>query len=167
MVDRRSGGAAVGTTLGGSLIIGGGQSLPARSWATVSLRSAPPRTRPLVGLLSAEVISTTGSEVTAVALPWFVLVSTGSPARMGAVLAAEFVGMAVLGLWGGPVASVLGARRMMLASDLLRAGLVALIPVLYWLDALSFPLVLAIGFAVGAFFPAYSSSQRLVLAEIV
>jgi MFS family permease len=123
--------------------------------------------RPLAGLAAAEIISTTGTEMTAVALPWFVLVSTGSPTRMGAVLAAEFVGMTVLGLWGGPVAGALGPRRMMLVSDLTRAGLVALVPILYWAGVLSFPLLLAVGFAVGAFFPAYTSSQRLVLADIV
>src|SRR5262245_6932651 len=90
--------------------------------AAVTARSV---TRPLGGLFAAEVISTTGTEMTAIALPWFVLVSTGSPARMGAVLAAEFVGMSVLGLWGGRIATVLGPRRMMLTSDLSRAALVA------------------------------------------
>jgi MFS family permease len=123
--------------------------------------------RSLTGLAVAEVISTTGTEMTAIALPWFVLVTTDSPTRMGAVLAAEFVGMTVLGLWGGPVAAALGPRRMMLVCDLSRAGLVALVPLLYWADALSFPLLLLVGFAVGGFFPAYTSSQRLVLAGIV
>ena len=123
--------------------------------------------RPLTGLLAADVISTTGTEMTAVALPWFVLVSTGSPTRMGAVLAAEFVGMSVLGLWGGRAATLLGSWRMMLASDLARAVLIALIPILYWAGALSFPLLLAVGCVVGAFFPGYSSAQRLVLAGLV
>jgi hypothetical protein len=75
--------------------------------------------------------------------------------------------MSILGLWGGRVATVLGPWRMMLGSDLVRAGLVGLIPILYWAGVLSFPLVLAVGFAVGAFFPGYSSSQRLVLAGIL
>ncbi len=123
--------------------------------------------RSLAGLFAADVISTTGSEMTAVALPWFVLVSTHSPARMGAVLAAEFVGMSVLGLWGGRVATVLGPRRMMLGSDLARAVLVGLVPVLYRIGVLNLGLLLALGFLVGAFFPAYSSSQRLVLAGLV
>ena len=115
--------------------------------------------RPLAGLAAADIISTAGTEMTAVALPWFVLVSTGSPTRMGAVLAAEFVGMSVLGLWGGRVAGALGPRRMMLTSDLIRAGLVMLVPVLYWVGGLTFGLMLAVGFAVGAFFPAYQASQ--------
>jgi hypothetical protein len=56
---------------------------------------------------------------------------------------------------------------MMLASDLVRAILVGLIPILYWAGTLSFPVLLVLAFAIGAFFPAYSSSQRLVLAGIV
>jgi hypothetical protein len=123
--------------------------------------------RALAGLLTADLVSTAGTEMTAVALPWFVLVSTGSAAQMGAVLAAEFVGMTVLGLWGGRAATLLGPYRMMLASDLLRAILIALVPILYWAELLSFPLVLAIGFTIGAFFPGYTSSQRIVLAGLV
>jgi MFS family permease len=122
--------------------------------------------RSLTGLLAADVISTAGTEMTAVALPWLVLISTGSPARMGAVLAAEFVGMAVLGLWGGWLATVIGPRRMMLAADLSRAILVGLIAFLSIVDALVLPVLLAVGFLVGAFFPGYASSQRLVLAQI-
>lgn len=54
---------------------------------------------------------------------------------------------------------------MMLACDLARGALVALIAVLYWAGAVSFPLLLGLGFAVGVFFPADSSSQRLVPAR--
>jgi MFS family permease len=124
-------------------------------------------TRPLGALFVAEVISTTGSAVAAVALPWFVLITTRSPARMGLVMAAEFVGMAAVGIPSGRVATALGPRRSMLAADLVRAPLVAVIPVLHWLGLLSFPVIVIDAFAVGAFFPAYSSSQRLVLAGLV
>jgi MFS family permease len=115
----------------------------------------------------AEVISVTGTEMTAVALPWFVLVTTHSPARMGLVMAAEFAGISVLGIFGGRVPDMLGHRRSMLVCDALRAPLVASIPVLYWLGQLRFPLLLLVACAVGAFFPAYTSSQRLVMADLV
>jgi MFS family permease len=123
--------------------------------------------RQLGGLLAADTVSTLGSEMTAVALPWFVLVTTGSAARTGAVLAAQFAGMALLGLWGGQLATRLGARRMMLVSDLVRAALMAVIPALAWAGVFSFTVVVLVGFVVGGFFPGYSSAQRLVLAEIV
>ena len=73
------------------------------------------RRRPLAALLAAEAISTTGSQMTLLALPWFVLVTTGSPARMGVVVAADLVPMVVLALPGGALAGRLGARRTMLA----------------------------------------------------
>ena len=49
----------------------------------------PLRQRPIVALISAEVISSLGSQMTFLALPWFVLKTTGSPTRMGVVLAVE------------------------------------------------------------------------------
>lgn len=128
--------------------------------------AAQPR-RPLVALLVAEVVSTTGSEMAAVALPWFVLVTTGSPARMATVMAAEFIGMTLLGVPSGRVAGALGPRRTMLVSDLARGPVVALVPVLHWAGLLSFPVLLAVAFTTGAFFPAYSSSQRLVIADLL
>ena len=123
--------------------------------------------RPLIGLVFADVISTTGTEMTAVALPWFVLVTTGSPARMGVVLAAEFVGLSVLGLVGARIAGAVGPRRLMLGADLSRALLVGSIPLLAWLGWLSFPLILVIGFLVGGFFPAYQSSSQIMVASLV
>lgn len=125
------------------------------------------RRRAVLALLAAEIVSTTGAEITAVALPWFVLVTTGSPARMGSVLAAEFLGMAVLGIPSGRLATALGPRRTMLVADAACAPIVALIPALHWAGLLSFPVIIAAAFVVGAFFPAYTSSQSLVLAALV
>jgi hypothetical protein len=56
------------------------------------------RRGPLAALLLAEVVSTTGSQMTLVALPWFVLVTTGSPVRMGVVVAADLVPMVLLAI---------------------------------------------------------------------
>lgn len=124
-------------------------------------------TRAIVALAVADFVSTTGGEVTAVALPWFVLTTTGSPARMGTVLATGFLGMALLGIPSGRVATALGARRTMLVADAISAPTIALIPVLHWAGGLSLPIIAAVAFAVGAFFPAYSGSRSLLLASLV
>ena len=58
----------------------------------------------LATLLGAEVISSIGTQMTWVALPWFVLRTTGSPQRMTWILSAEMVPIAVLGFWGGAIA---------------------------------------------------------------
>jgi MFS family permease len=129
--------------------------------------SPAPVTRSLTGLLAADAVSTAGTEMTAVALPWFVLVSTGSPGKMGLALAAEYAGLTVLGLFGARVAGAWGPRRLMLAADLARAALIGVIPLLFWLGWLSFPVILTVAFTVGGFFPAYSSSQRILMAGLV
>ncbi len=49
------------------------------------------RNRGLIGLLVSQGISSLGSQMTFLALPWFVLATTGSPTRMGLVLAAEIL----------------------------------------------------------------------------
>jgi MFS family permease len=124
------------------------------------------RPGPLAALLAAEVISTTGSQMTLLALPWFVLVTTGSPARMGLVVAADLLPMVVLATPGGAVAGRLGARRTMLACDLARLPLVALVPLLHALGALSFPVLVGLVALHGVFWPPYWASQGALLAEL-
>jgi MFS family permease len=122
--------------------------------------------RTLVALLAAEVVSTTGSAMTFIALPWFVLVTSGSALRMSVVLAVEVVPMALFGIPSGTLVGRLGARLTMLSSDLLRAPLIALVPALYWTGHLAFWLLLAIVFALGVFNAPYVTSQRSIVPEI-
>ena len=42
---------------------------------------------PIAALVAAEIVSILGSRMTYLALPWFVLVTTGSAAKMSLVLA--------------------------------------------------------------------------------
>jgi MFS family permease len=125
------------------------------------------RNRTLVALLVAEAVSTTGSAMTFVALPWFVLLTTGSAARMSVVLAAEILPLGLLGIPSGVVVARLGGRRTMLASDLVRAPLIALVPVLHWTGNLTFPLLLLIVFVLGIFMAPYLAAQRSILPEVL
>lgn len=124
-------------------------------------------TRGMRPLLAAEIVSTTGAAMTAIALPWLVLSTTGSPARAGLVAAVEWLPMAVLGIPSGALVTRLGPRRTMIACDLARAPLVAAIPVLHWLGALDLGVLLALAFLVGAFFPAHLASQRTILPALL
>jgi MFS family permease len=125
------------------------------------------RTRWLAALLAAEVVSTTGSAMTYLALPWFVLVATGSATRTSLVVGAELVGVAAFGLPGGALLQRLGARRTMMLCDAARAPLLALVPVLYWGGLLRFPVLLAIVLVAGAFFPPSFGAQRVILPELL
>jgi MFS family permease len=120
----------------------------------------------LPALITAEAVSSTGSAMTFVALPWFVLVTTGSATKMSIVLAAEILPMALFGIPSGSVVSRLGARTAMLVSDLVRAPLVALVPVLHWTGHLTFPRLVVIVFVLGIFMAPYAASQRSILPEV-
>jgi predicted MFS family arabinose efflux permease len=125
------------------------------------------RERGLVALLVAEVVSTTGSQMTWVALPWFVLVTSGSATRTSLVLAAELVGLAFLGLPGGRTLARLGARRTMVLCDGARAPLMLVIPALHWSGALSFGVLVAVAFALGAFSAPYFAAQKVIVPELL
>jgi MFS family permease len=74
------------------------------------------RDRSLLALTAAELISRLGSQLTNLALPWFVLVTTRSPTRMGLVFAIELVPFVLFGLPAGSVVDRLGPRATMLVS---------------------------------------------------
>ncbi|HZQ80499.1 MAG TPA: MFS transporter [Gaiellaceae bacterium] len=124
------------------------------------------RNRTLSALLAAEVVSTTGSAMTFIALPWFVLVTSGSALRMSLVLAVEVVPMALFGIPSGSVVGRLGARLTMLCSDAVRAPLIALVPALYWSGHLVFGELLVIVFALGVFNAPYLTAQRSIVPEL-
>jgi MFS family permease len=135
--------------------------------ADLTPSARPLRQRPIVALVAAQVVSSLGSQMTFLALPWFVLSTTGSATKMGIVLAAELAPIAILGIPSGGVIARYGARRTMIVSDLARAPLIASIPLLQALDALTFPLLLVLVALVGTFIAPYFASQRLILPELV
>lgn len=125
------------------------------------------RDRALLALLASETISVTGSQMTWVALPWFVLTTTHSPGKMTLVLLSESLGLILFGLPGGTLLEKLGPRRTMILADGIRAPLTIVIPVLYWSGALSFVLLLGLVFAIGALSTPYFAAQRSIVPELV
>lgn len=128
---------------------------------------SPLRDKRISALLVAEVVSSLGTQMTWLALPWFVLRTSGSPQRMTWVIIAEIVPVAVLGFWGSAIAARLGTRRTMLVCDIARAPLLAAIPFLHEVGALSLPLLLALVAASGVFLAPYFGVQRAIVPELV
>jgi MFS family permease len=127
-----------------------------------SLSSTPVR-----ALLAGELLSTLGSQMTWLALPWFVLTTTGSARQMTLVVAAEAAGYAVFGIPSGTLLGRLSARRTMLVCDAARAPLVALVPAAYWAGHLGLAGLLAVTFVVGALSTPYGPAKRIVLPELL
>ncbi len=130
-------------------------------------RSELLRDRSLLALLAAEVISTTGGQMTWLALPWFVLVTTGSATQTTFVVAGEVIGLALLGLPGGRLLGRIGARRTMILCDGARAPLMLVIPILHWTGGLSFALLVAVAFGLGALSAPYFAAQKVIVPELL
>ncbi|MET8012268.1 MFS transporter [Streptomyces sp. NPDC005271] len=87
--------------------------------------------RPLLLVLAANTVSIAGNSLTLLAVPWFVLETTGSAARAGLVAFCATLPVIVAAVAGGPVIDRLGRRRTSLASDALCAVAIAAIPLLH------------------------------------
>ncbi|MEU9132054.1 MFS transporter [Kitasatospora sp. NPDC048540] len=89
-----------------------------------------------------QTVSTVGDRVTVFVVPTLMIFALHASAlQVGVVAMAQYLGIPLL----GPVAGVLvdrwDKRRTMLTCDLVRLAAVALIPLAYWQDALSTPLL--------------------------
>lgn len=102
--------------------------------------------RPLIVLLSANVISLTGNVFSMLAVPWFVLQTTGSPARTGLASFAATLPVVISATFAGTLIDRLGLRRSSVLSDLVSGIMVLAIPTLYLTVGLSYALLLVLLF---------------------
>ncbi|MFI7890610.1 MFS transporter [Streptomyces sp. Cmuel-A718b] len=106
--------------------------------------------RPLAGVLAAIAASVTGTRISLIALPWFVLVTTGSATRTGLVAFCEMAPYVLVKALSGPLVDRTGPRTVSWTTDLASAAAAAAIPVLHTLDQLSFPVLLGLVALIGA-----------------
>jgi MFS family permease len=87
--------------------------------------------RPLTGLLVAQLVSVLGTSMSALAIPWLVLTSTGSATRTGLIAFAELAPYVAMQALGGPLVDRIGARRIYVLGNAAAAVAVCAIPALY------------------------------------
>ncbi|RGC66835.1 putative multidrug-efflux transporter [Micromonospora sp. MW-13] len=106
---------------------------------------------PLYAVLTAHGISLAGNSMTYLAVPWFVLETTGSATQTGIAAAASFLPILLSMTFGGVLVDRIGYRRASVIADLFGAAMVALIPLLHIAGMLTFPTLLALVFLGAAF----------------
>ena len=121
----------------------------------------------LPALITATGVSALGNGLTMLAVPWFVLVTTGSAARTGLAGAMTAAAMVVAGVLGGTLVDRLGFKRASIVSDFASGVTVALIPTLYFLDLLSFWLLLALVFLGAVLDGPGASARRAMIPGLV
>jgi MFS family permease len=128
------------------------------------------RNRDFVVLLTGELLSTFGSQMTSIAYPLLVLALTHSPAKAGAVGFARLLPFAAFGLLAGIAADRWDRKWLMIGSDAVRAVAVASLGAAILLDRVAFWQVLLVAFAEGAgstvFVAAKSGAVRMVVPRL-
>ncbi|HEX6818599.1 MAG TPA: MFS transporter [Ktedonobacterales bacterium] len=105
--------------------------------------------RPLYALFTASLISYTGSVLTLLAIPWFVLQSTGSVAQTGITAFFSTLPLVISALLGTSIVDRLGFTRSSVASDIVSGVSVACIPLLADTIGLAFWQLLVFVFVAG------------------
>src|SRR5918999_5488249 len=89
------------------------------------------RRAPLYSLFVADAVSLTGNAVAQLAIPWYVLVTTGSPALTGLAVFFSFLPTVLAAFFGGVIVDRVGYRTTSVVADLSSAGAVAAIPLIH------------------------------------
>jgi MFS family permease len=129
--------------------------------------TSPRSRRGLIGVLAAEAVSLSGTRLSAIALPWFVLVSTGSATKTGLVAFCEMAPYVVAKTLAGPITDRVGARRVSIATDLTSAVLVGVVPLLYALGQLHFGVLLVLVTLIGVARGPGDSAKSVLIPQVV
>jgi len=112
--------------------------------------TGPRRRTPLLGLAVVVALGYIGTRVSALAIPWFVLTSTGSATATAVVAAAELGPYVIVKVLGGPVVDRLGQRRVSIVSDLASAAALLVVPLLHSYGMLPFGVLVTLVAIIGA-----------------
>jgi MFS family permease len=112
--------------------------------------TAPARRAPFAGLLSAYVVSTLGTSMSGLAVPWLVLTTTGSAGKTGLVAFAQMLPYVTMQALAGPVVDRIGLRRSYVWGNLTAAVAVGAVPLMYATGALSLGVLLGLVAIAGA-----------------
>lgn len=123
-------------------------------------RSSP---RPVYWMLTANLVSNLGNIITMLAVPLFVLDTTGSAGQTGLVAASTVAPLVLSTFFGGVLTDRMSHRQLAVMSDLLSGLTVAAVPALYFTIGLNLYALMALMF-LGAIFdgPGMNARQAMI-----
>jgi MFS family permease len=120
------------------------------------------RRAPLYALYAADTISLAGNAVAQLAIPWFVLTTTGSATLTALAVFFNFLPIVIAAFFGGVIVDRLGFRTTSVAADLASAAAVAAIPLLHTTVGIELWQLMALVF-LGALLDAPGATARAAL----
>jgi MFS family permease len=125
------------------------------------------RNRDFVLLQIGQLLSTTGTQATAIAYPLLVRATTHSPAQAGVVGFANVVPYVLFGLFAGVAADRWNRKRLMLVSDGIRIVAIGSLVLALALDRLTFAQIAIVAFVEGSAFVFFNIAEVGALRSVV
>ena len=125
------------------------------------------RNRDFVLLQISQLVSSGGSQITAIAYPLLVLSLTGSSAKAGFVAFARLLPTALFSLPAGLAADHWNRRRLMIAAHALRAVAVGTLGALVAMDDIAFWVIPTVAFVEGAGAAVYATASAGAMRAVV
>ncbi len=126
------------------------------------------RDRDFMKLWAAQAVSTFGARITREGLPMTAVLTLGaSPATLGVLAALSYGPAFFVGLFGGGFVDRRHRRPILIAADLIRAGVLITVPIAAWLGWLSLWQVFAAAIAVGAASVLFDMADHAYLPALI
>ena len=113
-----------------------------------------------------QVISQAGDSIYQIGLLWLCLDLTGSKSLTGLIASAAFFPYLLFALPGGAISDRFSRKSIMISSDAVRLLLVACIPVLYALDAISILVLALLTFLIESFSAVFYPARDALLPDL-
>ncbi|UCE45832.1 MAG: MFS transporter [Methanobacteriota archaeon] len=134
----------------------------------MSNRSALWNHRDFLNVWAAETVSVFGSQFYLIAMPLAaVIILDASAYEMGVLFSLEMLPFLLFGLLAGVLADRKRRRTIMIISDLGRAAALAVIPISWFFDALSLPIMYIVAFVAGTFTAFFDIAYQAYLPVLV
>jgi MFS family permease len=125
------------------------------------------KNRNVVWLVIGQAISQVGDGLSKVAFLWFVYDLTGSAMKMTMIGILQTIPPLVFGPFAGVLLDRVPKRSAMIVIDTVRAGLLALIPTLYWTGLLTLPWLYVLVFITAIFSMAFGPAMKALEPQLV
>ena len=114
-----------------------------------------------------QLVSATGTWMQSIAQMWLVLRMTESGVALGVTTALQFTPMLVAGAWGGVIADRVDKRRLLLATQILSAGLALLLGAITAFGVAELWMIYVLAFLLGCVTALDNPARRAFVVEMV
>jgi MFS transporter, DHA3 family, macrolide efflux protein len=121
----------------------------------------------LANLLCGQLISQLGDGFYNIAISFWVLKATGSPAMMGMILFVQMMSSVVIGLFAGVVVDSVNRKYIIVFADLIRGIVISILAVLFYLNVFNIGFLIIIEILLGISAAFFNTAVPTLIPEIV